>query len=115
MSKPSLDYFDQLLSEQHVVERYSSFIGLRELRGARRNGEIAFVRGKRGAVFYHPDDLAEFLSRLLVLAAPSAGAVRQMLSERALSQTRHAEEAERLLEKHLEDKFLRKSIKPGRG
>jgi hypothetical protein len=57
--------YSQMMTETEVCrdERLRHVISLAELRSARRQGAIAFLQGKRGVHLYHPDDLADYLSR----------------------------------------------------
>lgn len=59
----SLAFFDALLPEVEACRRYPLLLSPGELRKARQNDEIAWTAGKKGAVLYHPDDLAEYLGR----------------------------------------------------
>jgi hypothetical protein len=51
---PTLDSFDSLITEADVCERFPHLVGPKELRAARKKGDIAFVSGK-GIILYHPD------------------------------------------------------------
>lgn len=55
--------FDELLSEDDIYRRFSGLLGQRELRRARQRGEISYLSGKKGAVFYHPEAIAQYLAR----------------------------------------------------
>lgn len=112
-----LSRFDELLTEKQVCERYPLLVGPLELRRARRNGEIDFVAGKKGVVFYHPEALAAYLERKEVkcqrtqersssnmVDTGSAGPTARRSSMR----TAMIEEGDRLLESHLEQKYSMK-------
>ncbi|MEQ8448252.1 MAG: hypothetical protein RIB97_01060 [Nitratireductor sp.] len=62
-NRPAIARYEELISEADAVRRFAMLLGARELRKARQNGEIVFVMGKKGKPFYHPDDLAAYLSR----------------------------------------------------
>jgi hypothetical protein len=62
--------FDELLTEQEACERFSHLLSDRELREARRKGEIAFVTGKKGQISYRPNCLAEYLKRKITPCRP---------------------------------------------
>ena len=73
MTSP-LAALDELLTEQQVCEQYKLLLSDRELREARRRGEITFVTGKKGQISYHPDWLADYLKRKITTChRPSAG------------------------------------------
>ena len=59
----SLAAFDDMLTEQQVCERYKHLVSDRELREARRKGEISFVTGKKGQISYHPDWITDYFNR----------------------------------------------------
>ena len=112
-----LSRFDELLTEKDVCERYPLLVGPMELRRARRNGEIDFVAGKKGVVFYHPEALAAYLERKEVKcqktpeesSSNTAGTGSGGPTERPSSTpTAMTEEADRLLEDHLERKYSTK-------
>ncbi|WP_338692044.1 hypothetical protein V5279_38015 [Bradyrhizobium sp. 26S5] len=62
--------FDELLTEIEVCERYSHLLGERELREARRDRQIAFVTGKKGAILYRPAWVADYLNRKITPCQP---------------------------------------------
>lgn len=62
-ARPTLAHFDALLSETEACRRYPLLLSPGELRKARQKAEIAWTAGKKGAVLYHPDDLAIYMSR----------------------------------------------------
>jgi hypothetical protein len=95
--------YDEFLTEQQVCERYGLFVGQRELRKARQNGEIAFVSGKRGVPLYHPDDLAAYFHRKEIKAVSSRRSPTNVIGPSGMT-----EEAARLLEDRFERKFLKK-------
>lgn len=53
-------WFDELLSEKQVYERFGRLLADGELRRARQTGRIAFVKGAPG-YYYHPTDVAAYL------------------------------------------------------
>ncbi len=122
-SLPNLASFDELLTEQEVCERYSLLVGPRELRRARQAGEIAYLPGKKGVVLYRPDAIAAYLQSKEVqcrergrprksssnMGDIGSGAPTAPPSSMHIGMT---EEADRLLEDHLEQKY---SKKPKRG
>lgn len=65
-----LAQFDELVTETEVCERYSHLLGERELREARRNKKIEFYTGKRGAILYRPEWVAEYLNRKITPCQP---------------------------------------------
>jgi hypothetical protein len=66
--------FDDLLTEQEVLKRYSHLLSEQELRKARRRGEIAFVTGKKGQISYHPNWIADYLKRKITPCRPPLNA-----------------------------------------
>jgi hypothetical protein len=95
--------YDEFLTEQQVCERFRLFVGQRELRKARQNGDIAFMPGKRGTPLYHPDDLAAYLHRKEIKAVSSRRGPANATGSSGMT-----EEAARLLEDRFERKFLKK-------
>jgi hypothetical protein len=63
MSSSPLALFDDMLTEEQVCERYSRLLSSKELREARRKGEITFVKGKKGQISYHPAWVVSYLNR----------------------------------------------------
>ena len=113
----SLARFDQLLTEQQVCERYSLLVGARELRNARKRGDINYFPGKNGMALYHPDDLAAYLQRKEVKTCPPKDQPRKSFSStadtgsptptarRSSMRTGMTQEADRLLDAHLRQKY----------
>ena len=66
----SLTSFDDLLTEEKVCEKYHHLVSEKELRAARRSGEIAFITGKKGAVLYRPASVAKYLNRKVTPCRP---------------------------------------------
>jgi hypothetical protein len=62
--------FDDLMTEAEVCECYASLLSERELRQARRKGEVAFVTGKKGMIHYRPAALAQYLERKVTKCQP---------------------------------------------
>jgi len=116
---PKLSSFDELLTEQEVCERYSLLVGPRELRKARQNGEIAYLPGKKGVVLYRPDAIAAYLESKEVkcrersyprksssnMGDIGSGAPTAPPSSTPTGMT---EEADRLLDAHLRQKYSKK-------
>ncbi len=102
--RSALTPFDELLTEKQVCERYPLLVGPLELRNARRKGEITFISGKKGAVLYHPDDLAAYLVSKRVRHEPPVGLPPVPRS----SKRRDSPEAEQLREQHLLGRILGK-------
>jgi hypothetical protein len=116
---PKLSRFDEFLTEQQVCERYALFVGQRELRKARRNGEIAFVPGKKGVPLYHPDAIAAYLDSKEVKcrernppreSSSNSGDIGSGVPTAPPSSTPTGmtEEADRLLEDHLAQKYSKR-------
>ena len=58
-----LAVFDDLMTEQRVLEQYETLLSKKELRDARRKNEITFVTGKKGQISYRPVWIASYLER----------------------------------------------------
>lgn len=109
----TLSRFDALLSEDEVCRRFSALVGARELRKARQNGEIAFVSGKKGAVFYHPEAVAAYLSRKETVCQNDFGntgdtGLRAPTARRGSMPTGTTSESETLVADHLARKYSKK-------
>lgn len=109
----SLSHFDELLTEDEVCRRFAALVGPRELRKARQNGEIAFVSGKKGALLYHPDALAEYLLRKESKCLKSSGntgdiGLGALTAPPSSTHIGMTPEHEKLLVGHLERKFSKK-------
>lgn len=108
--RSALTPFDELVAEKQVCERYPMLVGSIELRRARQKGEITFISGKKGAVFYHPEDLAQYLDRKRVRHVPPVGlSPLPRASIRANSPV-----AEELMHEHLERKYAPKEHRGSR-
>lgn len=59
-------YFEALITEADVLKRFGNLLCARELREARAQMKIEFVRGKKGLVQYHPDAIALYLERKVI-------------------------------------------------
>lgn len=101
--KRPLRQYDEMLTEQQVCERFKLLVSPRELRKARQNGEIAYLPGKKGVPLYHPDDLADYLSRKEIKAVPLRRSPTNVTGPSGMT-----EEAERLLDAHLRQKYSKK-------
>lgn len=113
----SLADFDALLTEQQVCERYPLLVGPRELRKARQSGTIPFTPGKKGVVLYHPEDLVAYFSSKAKKCGNSSSPSSSNMGDTgspeptaplSSTHTGMSEEAELLLENHLEQKYSRK-------
>lgn len=62
--------FDDMMTEAEICKRYCHLLSDRELREARRNGQISFGRGKRGLVVYRPAWIADYLNRKIIPCQP---------------------------------------------
>lgn len=108
--------FDELISEPVACERYEALLSPRELRRARQKGEIEFVAGKKGTIFYTHAALAAYLKRKVRPCRDetrSSGRTENtgsavLPAPRLSTSTGVTEEAARLLEDRFERKFLKK-------
>jgi hypothetical protein len=89
------------------------------LRKARQDGNIAFVPGKKGVVLYHPDAIAAYLNSKEVKCRDRSIPRKSSLNTEAIGSaaptappssmpTGMTEEADRLLEDHLAQKYSKR-------
>ena len=112
--------FDDLLTEQEVLKRYSHLLSEQELRKARRNGEITFVTGKKGQISYRPNWIADYLKRKITPCRPplnASGNTETIGSAARLAPTTSmpvggTSEQEGHVAEHLRRKFLPKLKSP---
>lgn len=101
-----------------MCRRYPLIVGPHELRQARRKGKITYFAGKKGAVHYHPDAVAEYLETKIVRPTPPLRPLHNsaLKRDRPLTekQLRDQAEGEAIFQKMLEDRILNrvKSKKP---
>lgn len=68
-----LAQFEDYLTEAEVCKRFSRWLGVRELREARRNGQIEYATGKKGVILYDPVSVANYLNRKITPCQPQNG------------------------------------------
>ncbi|MGY4399883.1 hypothetical protein [Bradyrhizobium sp. USDA 3315] len=108
--------FDHYVTEAEVCKRFSRFLGARELREARRKKEIEFLNGKKGAILYNPDSIAEYLKRKITPCQPQqngfgnieASGSAVSLVPTTFTPTGGTSESDELVAKVLIQKFSRK-------
>lgn len=114
----SLAVMDSLVTEAEICGRFRHLLSARELRLARQRGEIAFFSGKKGAVLYHPEEVAEWLQKkrrpaTVRESSNIAGTGSEPLLPRPASTlTGMTQEAEELAADHLARKY---STRPSAG
>lgn len=116
---PALARYDELLTEAQALQRFPMLLSPVELRKARQNGEITYLPGKKGRVFYRPEELAAYIHRKEVKCQPNdrpkknsgntenTGSAEPPAPPSSMS-TGMTEEAARRLEDHFERKYSKR-------